>query len=60
MEPQLVLTKEPQISFIKAQSRLIIGGRNCLMFELPQKKPCWFHRFWQKLLLGFEWEDVKL
>ena len=22
------------------------------------KKPCWFHRFMTKLLLGWEWKDL--
>jgi len=39
--------------FEYTRSVLNVGGG--LEFHLPGKCPNWFHRFWQRLLLGFEW-----
>ena len=41
------------------RSRLIIGSLPCaLVFELHTKRPNWWFRLWQRLILGFRWERV--
>ena len=44
-------------AFPKAQSRLCIG-RDCITIDTPKKRPCWWIRFWYKLLLGWTWEKL--
>jgi len=39
------------------KSKLIINED--LIINFRKKKPNWFHRFFQKLILGFVWEDLK-
>ena len=34
----------------------IVGGKRGLTFNLVNK-PAWWHRFWVKLFLGWEWID---
>lgn len=40
------------------QSELRIHG-DFLRIQFPYPPPCWFHRFWQRALLGWEWRDLR-
>lgn len=39
------------------QSQLFINGE--LMINLHRPVPCAWHRFWQKILLGFVWKKYE-
>ena len=51
-----VMTEEYQIWCPKPLSRLCIGG-NILIESLEMRPNAWW-RFWQRLLLGWTWEEL--
>ncbi len=40
------------------KSKLIIYHESVFVVQTEEEMPCWWHRLWLKLLLGWTWEKI--